>query len=164
MLRFLLPCFFLVATAAHAQAPAASAPAVPASTNPAAKPAAKPAPKPYTGPDYSGTYQCTGTDRADGDFTGKVTLTLNRAQSTGTYGAYDFKLEAPPFGLYLGEAAAQGRQMAMRFANTDQKEKDYGTGIATFSRNAQGRWMFRSFYYEPEYKGGNNGVEACVRL
>jgi len=116
----------------------------------------------YTGPDYSGTYQCTGKDKADGDFTGKVTLTLNRKQSTGGYGAYDFTLEAPPFGKYVGEAAAQGRQMAMRFANTDQKDKDYGTGIATFSR-AKGKWKFSSYYYEPEYKGGNYGTEECVQ-
>lgn len=117
----------------------------------------------YTGPDYSGVYACTGEDQADGKFTGRVTLTLVRAQSTGPYGAYDFKLEAPPFGVYLGEAAAQGRQMAMRFTNTDQKDKDYGTAIATFSRNRAGKRMFRSYYYEPEYKGGNHGTEECVR-
>jgi hypothetical protein len=126
-----------------------------------AKPAAKPAP--YTGADYSGSYQCTGKDAADGDFTGKITLTLNRKQSSGNYGAYDFRLEAPPFGVYLGEAAAQGRQMAMRFANTDQKDKDYGTGIASFSKGKGGKWRFSSYYYEPEYKGGNYGTENCVQ-
>jgi len=50
----------------------------------------------------------------------------------------------------------------MRFANTDQKDKDYGTGIATFSR-AKGKWKFSSYYYEPEYKGGNYGTEECVQ-
>lgn len=125
-------------------------------------PASAATPK-YTGPDYSGVYTCTGEDKADGKFTGKVTLTLVRAQSTGVYGAYNFKLEAPPFGVYLGEGAAQGRQMAMRFANTDQKDKDYGTAIATFSRTRAGKWLFRSYYYEPEYKGGNHGTEECVR-
>jgi len=133
---------------AHAQTPAQASPAKPA---------------PYTGPDYSGSYQCTGKDAADGGFTGKITLTLNRKQSSGAYGAYDFRLEAPPFGVYLGEAAAQGRQMAMRFANTDPKDKDYGTGIASFSKGKGGKWRFSSYYYEPEYKGGNYGTETCVR-
>lgn len=142
----------LFAPLAHAQAPAG-----------AAKPPAAAKPAPYTGADYSGTYQCTGKDAADGDFTGKITLTLNRKQSGGAYGAYDFRLEAPPFGVYLGEAAAQGRQMAMRFANTDPKDKDYGTGIATFTRGKGGKWRFSSYYYEPEYKGGNHGTETCVQ-
>jgi hypothetical protein len=120
-------------------------------------------PAPYTGPDYSGTYDCAGEDSHDGKFTGTATLTLVRAQSSGTYGAYDFRLEAPPFGAYTGEAAAQGRTMAMRFANTDPKDKDYGTGIATFSRTKAGKWRFSSYYYEPAYKGGNFGTENCVR-
>lgn len=145
----------LLPLAALAQTPAA----------PAAPPADKPPtpPAPYTGPDYSGTYDCTGEDSHDGKFTGTATLALVRAQSSGTYGAYDFRLEAPPFGAYTGEAAAQGRAMAMRFANTDPKDKDYGTGIATFSRTRAGKWRFSSYYYEPAYKGGNFGTETCVR-
>jgi hypothetical protein len=132
---------------------------------PAAAPADKPPtpPAPYTGPDYSGTYVCTGEDSHDGKFTGTATLTLVRAQSSGPHGAYDFRLEAPPYGVYLGEAAARGPSMAMRFANTDPKDKDYGTAIATFSRTRAGKWRFSSYYYEPAYKGGNFGTETCVR-
>lgn len=152
---FALAAFFF-ASFAHAQAPA-----VPPAPAPAKPAAAKPVP--YSGPDYSGTYQCTGKDAADGDFSGKIILTLNRKQSSGPYGAYDFRLEAPPFGVYLGEAAAQGRGMAMRFANTDPKDKDYGTGIASFTRGKGGKWRFSSYYYEPEYKGGNYGTETCVQ-
>lgn len=131
-------------------------PAAPSTEKPPTPPA------PYTGPDYSGTYDCSGEDSHDGKFTGTATLTLVRAQSSGPHGAYDFKLEAPPYGVYLGEAAAQGRNMAMRFANTDAKTQDYGTAIATFSRKA-GKWTFSSYYYEPAYKGGNFGSETCVR-
>jgi len=144
----------LLPLSALAQTPAV--PAAPSTEKPPTPPA------PYTGPDYSGTYDCSGEDSHDGKFTGTATLTLVRAQSSGPHGAYDFKLEAPPYGVYLGEAAAQGRNMAMRFANTDAKTQDYGTAIATFSRKA-GKWTFSSYYYEPAYKGGNFGSETCVR-
>jgi len=117
----------------------------------------------FTGQDFSGVYDCTGDDAHEGKYQGTVTLTLNRNQSVGQHGAYDFRLEVPDFGVYLGEAAADGHNMAMHFALTDQKTKDYGTGIATIKKNKQGRLSFRKFYYEPEYKGGNYGTEDCVR-
>ena len=87
------------------------------------------APPPYTGPDFSGTYNCTGEDSHEGPYKGTVTLALVRAQSTGAYGAYEFKLEVPGYGAYPGEAAAHGMEMAIHFANTDPKTKDFGTGI-----------------------------------
>jgi len=51
----------------------------------------------------------------------------------------------------------------MHFALTDQTTKDYGTGIAKFRRNESGKLTFHKFYFEPEYKGGNTGLEECVR-
>jgi hypothetical protein len=117
----------------------------------------------FTGQDYSGVYDCTGDDSHEGKYTGKVTLKLNPAQSTGEYGAYDFKLEVPGFGTYLGEAAAEGDRLAMHFALTDQKTRDFGTGIATIRKNKQGKLGFHKYYYEPEFKGGNYGFEDCVR-
>ena len=120
------------------------------------------APAPYSGPDFSGIYDCTGEDSHEGPYKGTVTLTLVRAQSTGKYGGYDFKLDVPGYGAYPGEAAAQGMEMAIHFANTDPKTKDYGTGIARFSRNKASRWSFHKYYYEPEFKGGNFGTEDCV--
>jgi hypothetical protein len=121
---------------------------------------AKPA---FTGEDYSGVYDCTGDDSHEGKYTGTVTLKLNPAQGTGAYGAYDFKLEVPGFGTYLGEAAAEGDRLAMHFALTDPKTKDFGTGIATIKKNRQGKLNFHKYYYEPEFKGGNYGTEDCVR-
>jgi hypothetical protein len=53
--------------------------------------------------------------------------------------------------------------MAIHFANTDPKEADYGTGLATFSKNKAGKWTFHKWYYEPAYKGGNFGTEDCVQ-
>ncbi|MFT3859301.1 MAG: hypothetical protein QM742_17950 [Aquabacterium sp.] len=117
----------------------------------------------FTGPDYSGVYDCKGQDAHEGPYTGTVTLTLVPAQSVGAHGAYTFKLEVPGYGTYPGHAAARGKHMAIHFALTDQATKDYGTGIATFSRGKGGQWAFSKFYYEPEFKGGNHGTEQCVR-
>ena len=66
----------------------------------------------FTGPDFSGVYDCTGSDDHEGDYRGTVTLELVASQSTGEYGAYNFKLEVPGYGVYLGHAAAQGLQRA----------------------------------------------------
>jgi len=121
---------------------------------------AKPA---FTGPDFSGIYACSGNDDHEGNYAGTVTLELVPAQSLKQYGAYRFKLEVPGYGTYPGQAAANGRQVAIHFALTDQATKDYGTGIATFRKNKKGKWMFSKYYYEPEFKGGNFGIEECVQ-
>ncbi len=119
--------------------------------------------EPFIGQDYSGIYTCTGDDNHEGKYTGTVTIKLVAAQSTGEYGAYDFKLEVPGYGIYLGQAAAQKDAMGIYFALTDPKPKDYGTGIARFSKNAAGKWQFNKYYYEAEFKGGNFGTENCVQ-
>lgn len=121
---------------------------------------AKPA---FVGPDVSGVYDCTGEDDHEGPYTGTVTLELVRSQSYGVFGAYSFKLEVPGYGAYPGHAAARGRQMAIHFANIDPATKDYGTGIASFSKRKGGKWTFQKHYYEPEFKGGNFGRENCVQ-
>lgn len=132
-------------------------PACEAPVRPAASPPA------FTGPDYSGTYDCKGQDSHEGPYDGTVTLALIPAQSTGTQGAYSFKLDVPGYGSYPGHAAAQGHHMGIFFALTDPSTKDFGTGIATFKKNAKGKWTFNKFYYEPEFKGGNHGTETCVQ-
>ena len=125
--------------------------------------AAMAAPPAFTGNDYSGVYDCKGLDSHEGPYEGVVTMSLNREQSTGDYGAYAFKLEVPGFGLYPGHAATHGNQAAMHFALTDPAPKDFGTGIAEFSTNAAGKFNFHKFYYEPEFKGGNYGMEDCTQ-
>lgn len=117
----------------------------------------------FTGADFSGEYECTGNDDHEGKYTGKVTLKLVPSQSFGSYGAYTFKLEVPGYGAYPGHAAAHGTQMAIYFANTDQSTKDYGTGIASFTKSKKGKWAFHKYYYEPEFKSGNFGEEDCVQ-
>lgn len=117
----------------------------------------------FSGTDYSGVYDCTGDDAHAGKYTGTVTLKLIPAHSRGTYASYDFKLEVPGFGTYLGHAAGHGDQLAMHFALTDQATRDYGTGIAVMRTDGQGQTGFHKFYYQPEYEGGNTGLEDCMR-
>lgn len=119
--------------------------------------------EPFTSKDYSGVYDCVGNDAKEGEYTGTVTLQLNLAQSNGAYGAYDYKLVVPDYGTYLGQAVSLGKTLAIHFALNDSRSKDYGTGIATVTRNKKGKLTFRKFYYEPEFKGGNHGFEDCVK-
>ncbi|RTL55456.1 MAG: hypothetical protein EKK46_06925 [Rhodocyclaceae bacterium] len=116
----------------------------------------------FTGPDFSGVYDCKGQDSHEGPYTGTVTLKLVREQSFAKYGAYQFTLDVPGYGSYPGQAAAAGNRVAIHFALTDQTTKDYGTGIAKFSK-ASGKWRFSKYYYEPEFKGGNYGMETCTQ-
>ena len=116
----------------------------------------------FTGTDYSGVYDCTGQDAHEGPYTGTVTMQLVPGQSTGQYGAYSFRLDVPGYGAYLGQAAADGDRLGVYFALQDQSTKDYGTGIATMTRDENGRLGFTKYYYEAEFKGGNYGTERCV--
>jgi hypothetical protein len=86
---------------------------------------------------------------------------LVREQSTGKYAAYRFQLDVPGYGVYPGHAAAHGNTMAIHFALADPSTKDYGTGIAQFGKTKSGKWQFSKYYYEPEFKGGNYGMETC---
>ena len=113
-------------------------------------------------PDFSGIYNCVGDDAHEGKYTGMVTMRLKPEHSKANYASYDFKLEVPEYGTYVGHAAANGHHVAMHFALLDQTTKDYGTGIAEMKKNAKGQWGFHKFYFEPEFKGGNTGVEDCV--
>lgn len=117
----------------------------------------------FTGPDYTGIYDCSGKDDHEGDYKGVVTISLIKSQSTEKYGAYNFKLEVPGYGSYLGEAAALKDTMAIHFALNDPAPKDFGTGIATFTKKTGGKWAFKKYYYEPEFKGGNFGIEECTQ-
>lgn len=112
--------------------------------------------------DYSGIYDCTGQDSHEGPYTGTVTISAVPSQNHKEYSAYSFQLEVPGFGVYKGQAAAKDMQMAIYFALTDPTTKDFGTGLATFKRDKVGKWTFEKYYYEPEFKGGNFGMENCT--
>lgn len=117
----------------------------------------------FTGQDYSGVYDCMGQDGHEGQYAGVVTMRLQPEHSHGDYASYDFKLEVPEYGVYLGHAAAHGAQVAMHFGLSDPATQDVGTGVATMSTDARGRLTFHKFYYQPAYKGGNTGTEDCIR-
>lgn len=112
-------------------------------------------------PDFTGTYDCKGQDFKEGPYTGSVTLERVAAQDAPPYRAYRFQLDVPGYGAYPGHAAAKGHHMAIYFANTDLKDADYGTGLASFTKARNGKWSFTKYYYEPEFKGGNHGIETC---
>ena len=123
--------------------------------------------KNYT--DFSGVYDCKGDDAHEGKYTGTVTMILKPEHSKGPYASYDFKLEVPDYGVYRGHAAANGNVAAMHFALPQVgdlyggKTQDFGTGIAKFKINQQGKLSFHKFYFEPAFKGGNTGVEDCIK-
>jgi hypothetical protein len=117
----------------------------------------------FTGPDFSGVYDCKGNDEHDGAYQGALTLKLVPAQSFGEYGAYTLTSEVAGLGTYSGYAAVQGKHMSMYFGLADPKPKDYGTGVASFAKGKSGKWTFHLYYFEPEYRGGNYGLEDCVR-
>lgn len=114
--------------------------------------------------DFSGKYVCDGDDFKEGKYQGQVSIQRIVPHSTEEYTSYQFELVVPGFGKYPGHAAAYQNTMAIYFANTQHlKNHDFGTGIATFNKNSNGKWTFKKFYYEPEFKGGNHGVEICTQ-
>lgn len=120
-------------------------------------------PLPFSGQDLSGVYDCTGHDALEGDYQATVTLTLNSAQSTGANGGYDLRMEVPGYGVYLGSVVASGGAIAITFAHTDPKTKDFGTGLGTVAYGPQGAVSFSKFYYEPQFRGSDHGTEDCTR-
>lgn len=127
-----------------------------------AMPAQAASPSRLVTPDLSGIYDCTGQDSQEGPYTAVVTLTGQSAHSVGQHRSYDFKMEVPGYGTYLGQAVGAGGQLAIHFALTDPATHDFGTGLAqVFKRH--GKPGFSKFYYEPEFKGGNHGTEECLR-
>lgn len=119
----------------------------------------------FTGQDFSGIYDCKGRDEHDGEFKGAVTLKLVPERSLGDYGAYTLSSDVPGLGTYAGYAAVQGTHLSMYFGLTQPDSKDFGTGIASFTKGKgkAGKWSFHLYYFEPEYNGGNYGLEDCVR-
>lgn len=116
---------------------------------------------PFTGTDISGVYACTGTDAHDGKFAYDMTVTLDRAYSSGKFGAYKAQMSGEQ-DRYTGTIVAQGAQLALSFANQDASKKDDGVALATVRRLPHGKFRLAKFYYEAQYLGGSNGFETCT--
>lgn len=114
--------------------------------------------------DFSGTYLCKGDDKSEGLFEGEIILKKLGKYSDDVYASYDFSLRVAEYGLYKGFAASQGLNMAIYFALDENKNNDYGVGIAEFKKTKDNLWSFQKFYFQPRYKDGNKGFEECVQV
>jgi hypothetical protein len=56
----------------------------------------------FSGDDLSGKYSCAGKDHREGEYKGTVTMKLIPQHSVGKFAAYEFVLEVPGYGKYLG--------------------------------------------------------------
>lgn len=120
---------------------------------------AKPA---FTGNNFSGLYNCKGSNELVGSYQVTIRLKLNRISSYGKFGAYDFSTETDNAVTYRGQAVANGNRLALSYKMSEGKYVEYSTGIAEMKKLSRGRWSFRNMYYEPDDSGGNYGQEDCV--
>lgn len=120
---------------------------------------AKPA---FTGTNFSGLYDCKGSNELVGSYQVTVKLKLNRISSYAKFGAYDMITETDNSVTYRGQAVANGNRLALSYKLTEGKYVEYTTGIAEMKRISKNRWSFRNLYYEPDDSGGNYGEEDCV--
>lgn len=120
---------------------------------------AKPA---FTGINFSGIYDCKGSNELVGNYQVTIKLKLNRISSYGKFGAYDFSTETDNAVTYRGQAVANGNRLALSYKMSDGKYAEYTTGIAEMKKLSRGRWSFSNLYYEPDDSGGNYGKEDCV--
>jgi hypothetical protein len=116
----------------------------------------------FKGINYSGEYQCHGTNDQVGDYDVSVTMRINRVSSYGTFGAYYFDTQTENSVIYHGQAVADGNRLAISFNLSDKKNSEHSTGISTIRKNAQGHWSFRKLYFESDDNGGIYGIESCV--
>lgn len=120
---------------------------------------AKPA---FTGINFSGVYECKGSNELVGSYQVTIKLKLNRISSYGKFGAYDFSTETDNAVTYRGQAVANGNRLALSYKMSEGKYAEITTGIAEMKKLSRGRWSFRNLYYEPDDSGGNYGQEDCV--
>lgn len=124
---------------------------------------AEPKPKPaFTGQNYSGVYDCKGSNDKVGDYEVTISLKINRVSSYGKYGAYTYEMTTVNGVTYIGQAIADGNQIALSFPLKSGLNVDHSIGVAKMVKNKQGRWSFRKHYYEEDNSGGNYGSEYCV--
>jgi hypothetical protein len=90
-----------------------------------------------------------------------ATLKLNRANSHGNFGVYDFTTETENEVVYKGQAIANGYKMALTFNLTNRRTAEFSTGIADVAPISSKRWAYTNHYYEPDETGGDYGREYC---
>jgi len=88
---------------------------------------AKPA---FTGINFSGVYDCKGSNELVGSYQVTIKLKLNRISSYGKFGAYDFTTQTDNAVTYRGQAAANGNRLALSYKMSEGKYAEITTGIA----------------------------------
>ncbi len=96
----------------------------------------------FEGPNFSGVYSCKGSNNKVGEYEVLATLKLNRANSHGNLGVYDFTTETENDVVYKGQAIANGYKMALTFNLTNRRTAELNTGIADVSRVSSKRWAY----------------------
>ena len=61
------------------------------------------------------------------------------------------------------EKPSRPDRLAEQYAVEALRPDACGIGIATVSNNKHGKLPMHKFYCEPELKGGNSGVEVCLK-
>lgn len=119
----------------------------------------------------AGTYLCDGYDSHSGAFKGATMVLIldsKNSELPDGHGAYRYSLVTSGDLHYTGVAASSGNTVAITFQNTGYGQgADHGisTGFVTYDQNANGmsQTVLHNFYYEPEYYGGGNGSDTCVK-
>ena len=121
------------------------------------------APKPaFKGQNYSGVYDCKGSNDKVGEYEVTISLKINRVSSYAKYGAYTYEMTTVNGATYIGQGIADGNMLALSFPLKSGLNVDHSIGIAKIVKNKQGRWSFRKHYYEEDNSGGNYGSEYCA--
>jgi hypothetical protein len=116
----------------------------------------------FKGVNYSGQYLCKGKNEAVGEYEVTVMLKLNRLNSNGQLGVYDFSTETENSIIYFGQAVADGNRIALTFKLSKASNAEYSTGLGEFKKLSGRRLGFDHRYYEPDDNGGNYGTELCI--
>lgn len=116
----------------------------------------------FSGDDFSGTYECKGSNNKVGGYEVMATLKLNPHSSHNNFGTYDITTETENAFIYKGQAIAQGRKLALTFNFSDSHTAGYTTGIADLKPLSLKRWSYKNNYYEPDGAYGIFGSEVCI--
>ncbi len=113
---------------------------------------------------YSGIYECKGSNELVGDYDVKVILKLKRYSEVDSLGTYDYSTETANAVTYRGQAITFGNRMAMTYKLSDSRSAEFSTGLTELKKTAQGKWSFKNHYYESDDTGGNYGTETCLQV
>lgn len=119
---------------------------------------------PRTGPDYSGTYDCTGHDhQGRTQITPLVLTRLNAmpARSDDVYALYGAMRGETS---YAGYATLRDSQMSLLLHSAPQDSSTHHHGTATVSSNSYGQHVFHAqFSSDPHAQADHSARWLCVQ-